>query len=234
VPSLLAARRHNEKLFNDDIELFEIANVYLPLDGALPQQKRLLAISSGRCFRELKGVVEALVERLAPSQRLGVGEVNYPLLDEARQCRLRLGEYTLGYLGELSDVGRERFDLRGHSTVAELDLDMLVALAELVPAARSLSPYPPVSRDLNIVVPESIRWGAVEELVRTAGGELLEAVEYQETYRDPKRLGADRKSLLISLQLRSATGTLTSEQADSVRDRIVVLLAEQLGAELRA
>jgi hypothetical protein len=34
--------------------------------------------------------------------------------------------------------------------------------------------------------------------------------------------------------LRSATGTLTSEQADSVRDRIVVLLAGQLGAELRA
>jgi phenylalanyl-tRNA synthetase beta chain len=234
VPSLLAARRHNEKLSNETIELFEIANVYLPVEGALPQQKRLLGITSGQCFRELKGVIEAIIERIAPSQRLGVGEVEYPLLDEARQCRLRLGEHTLGYLGELSDAGRERFELRGRSTVAELDLDLLVTLAELVPTAKPLSPYPPVSRDLNIVVLESVRWGAVDELVRSAGGELLEAVEYQETYRDPQRLGEGRKSLLFSLQLRSCTGTLTNEQADATRDRIVALLAEQLGAELRA
>jgi phenylalanyl-tRNA synthetase beta chain len=118
--------------------------------------------------------------------------------------------------------------------VAELDLDMLVAAAELVPTARPLSPYPPVSRDVNIVVPESVRWAAVEQLVRTAGGEVLETIEYQETYRDPQRLGADRKSLLFSLQLRSSSGTLTNEEADGVRDRIVALLGQQVGAELRA
>jgi len=234
VPSLLAAQRHNEKLSNPEIELFEIANVYLPVEGALPQQKRLLAITSGGEYLELKGVVEALVRRIAPSQRLGIGEVDYPLLDPARQCRLRLGDHTLGYLGELSDAGRERFELRGPTTVAELDLDLLIAAAELTPVARPLSPYPPVSRDVNIVVPESVRWAAVEQLVRTAGGELLEAVEYQETYRDPQRLGEGRKSLLFSVQLRSFTGTLTNEEADGVRDRIVALLAQQLGAELRA
>jgi phenylalanyl-tRNA synthetase beta chain len=134
----------------------------------------------------------------------------------------------------LSDAGRERFELRSSSTVAELDLDLLVAAAELVPTARPLSPYPPVSRDVNIVVAESVRWAEVEQLVRTAGGEVLEAVEYQETYRDPQRLGVDRKSLLFSLQLRSSSGTLTNEEADGVRDRIVTLLGQQVGAELRA
>ena len=88
--------------------------------------------------------------------------------------------------------------------MAELDLDVLVAAAELVPTARPLSPYPPVGRDVNIVVAESVRWAEVEHLVREPGGELLEAVEYQETYRDPQRLGAGKKSLLFSLQLRSA------------------------------
>jgi phenylalanyl-tRNA synthetase beta chain len=234
VPSLLAARRHNEKLSNETIELFEVANVYLPVEGQLPQQKRLLGITSGGGFLEVKGVIDALVDRVAPSLRLGVGEVNYAILDEAKQCRLRLGDHTLGYLGELSDAGRERFELRGGSTVAEIDLDMLVALAELVPMAKPLSPYPPVSRDLNIVVPEPVRWAAAEQLVRTAGGEWLESIEYRETYRDPKRLGEGRKSLLFSIQLRSVTGTLTNEQADATRDSIVALLAEQLGAELRA
>jgi phenylalanyl-tRNA synthetase beta chain len=234
VPSLLTARRHNEKLSNPVIELFEIANVYLPIDGEIPQQKRLLAITSGGGFLELKGVLEALVARIAPSQQFQVGEVEHPLLDDARQCRLRLGEHTLGYLGELSKAGRERFELRGGSTVAEIDVELLIAAAELTPTAIPVSPYPPVGRDVNIVVNESIRWAEVERLVRTAGGELVESIQYQETYRDPQRLGAGKKSLLFTLQLRSAAATLTNEEADGVRERIVAILAQQVGGELRA
>lgn len=234
VPSLLTARRHNEKLSNPTIELFEIANVYLPIAGEIPQQKRLLAITSGGSFFELKGILEALVARIAPSQELQVGEVEYPLLDDARQCRLRLGEHTLGYMGELSKAGRERFELRGGSTVAEIDVEILIAAAELAPTAVPLSQYPPVSRDVNIVVNESIRWSEVERLVRTAGGELIESVQFQETYRDAQRLGAGKKSLLFSLQLRSATATLTNEEADAVRGRIVEILSQQVGGELRA
>ncbi|BBO31497.1 phenylalanine--tRNA ligase subunit beta [Lacipirellula parvula] len=234
VPSLLTARRHNEKLSNPTIELFEIANVYLPIAGEIPQQKRLLAITSGGGFLELKGILEALVARIAPSQELQVGEVDYPLLDDARQCRLRLGEHTLGYLGELSKAGRERFELRGGSTVAEIDVEILIAAAELAPTAVPLSQYPPVSRDVNIVVNETIRWSEVERLVRTAGGDLIESVQFQETYRDAQRLGAGKKSLLFSLQLRSATATLTNEEADAVRARIVEILSQQVGGELRA
>ena len=234
LPSLLAARRHNEKLSNPVIELFEIANVYLPIDGALPEQKRLLAVASGGGFHELKGVLEALVARVAPWHRLNVGESSFELFDPSRQSRLRIGEATFGYLGELSDAGRERFELRGPATAAEVDLAVLVSAAELIPTAQSLSPYPPVGRDVNIVVPESVRWAEVENLVRATGGELLEQVAYQETYRHAERLGANRKSLLFSLQLRSNRGTLTSEEADAVRDRIVAALAAQVGGELRA
>jgi phenylalanyl-tRNA synthetase beta chain len=233
-PSLLAARRHNEKLSNPVIELFEIANVYLPVAGDLPQQKRVLAITSGGGFAHLKGTLEAIVERLAPGLRLTVGESSYELLDAVRQCRLQLGERTLGYLGELSDAGRERFELREAATAAEIDLGPIVDAAVLIPTVRPLSPFPPVSRDVNIVVPEGTRWAEVEALARTAGGELVESIAYRETYRNAERLGADRKSLLFSLQLRSATATLTNEEADAVRDRIVALLGKQLGGELRA
>ena len=74
----------------------------------------------------------------------------------------------------------------------------------------------------------------VERIVRKCGGELLESIAFQETYRDAQRLGAGKKSLLFSIQLRSAEGTLTNEQADAVRDRIVVAAGKELGAELRA
>ena len=65
-------------------------------------------------------------------------------------------------------------------------------------------------------------------------GDLLETIAFQETYRDAKRLGADKKSLLFSIQLRSATGTLTNEQADAVREQIVTKVGKRLGGVLRA
>ncbi len=51
-------------------------------------------------------------------------------------------------------------------------------------------------------------------------GRCFESLEYRDTYRDAQRLG-DKKSLLFSIALRSPDGTLTSQQADEVRDRIV-------------
>jgi phenylalanyl-tRNA synthetase beta chain len=234
LPSLLAARRHNEKVANPGAELFEIANAYLPEPGALPRQKRLLAAASGGDFFAVKGVIESLVARLAPEQRLEVGESHFALFDDARQCRLRLGDHLLGYLGELCPSGRQHFDLRWPTTAAEIDLDVLVAAARLSAKAAPLSPYPPVGRDLNIVVPESIHWAEVAALVRESGGELVETVAYQETYRHAEKIGPGAKSLMFSLQLRSAAGTLTNEEADALRDRIVGVLHHQLGAALRA
>ena len=73
VPSLLAARRHNEAHGNPDAELFEIANVYLPRAGApLPDEPTRLALVTGRDFRGLKGVVEALLVA-APRRRAADG-----------------------------------------------------------------------------------------------------------------------------------------------------------------
>ena len=118
--------------------------------------------------------------------------------------------------------------------MAEVKLSVLIRLATLVPKHTEQSLYPSVSRDLNIVVDESVRWAAVAELVDASGGEHLECVEYQDTYRDPERLGGGKKSLLFSIRLRWASGTLTREEADGVRDNIVAKLAEKLGGQLRA
>jgi phenylalanyl-tRNA synthetase beta chain len=139
-----------------------------------------------------------------------------------------------GYLGELSDAGRQTLDLRGSASVAEIDVDLLVEAAELIPAAQCLSQFPSISRDLNIVVDESVRWADVEIAVRTSVGELLESIEFQATWRDEKKLGVGKKSLLFSFQLRSSDATLRNERADEIRDKVVLALAAQVGGELRA
>ncbi len=140
----------------------------------------------------------------------------------------------LGYVGQLSAAGQKQSDLRGPAVVAELKLAPLVERADLVPQYVPLPAFPAVSRDLNLVVDEAVRWAQIAATVRRNGGPDLESLDYRDTYRDAQRLGAGKKSLLFSIGLRGQEGTLTSQQADSVRDRIVAACRQEHGAELRA
>ena len=121
----------------------------------------------------------------------------------------------------------------GRPAVAEIRLRPLIDRAELVPRYVHQSPYPAVSRDLNLVVAEAVRWADLEATVRRHAGAGLESLDYRDTYRDAERLGADKKSLLFSVAWRSADGTLTSEQADALRDQIVAACRQEHAAELR-
>lgn len=235
VPSLLAARRNNEKLFNSVIELFEIASVYLPKEGELPDQRRVLALTSGGSFLELKGVLETLINSIAPGNAISVEKFEDPLFATGRGCKILVGDQVCGVLGEVSQEGLDKFELRGSSTVAELDLNVLTDHAVAIRTAKELSSYPPVGRDLNVVVDEAVSWSQIENIVRSNSGELLESIQFQDdSYRDAKQLGEGKKSVLFSIQLRSATDTLTNEKADSIRDQIVVALGKEVGGTLRA
>jgi phenylalanyl-tRNA synthetase beta chain len=234
LPSLLTARRTNETLFNNVIELFEMASVYLPQMGGLPDQRRMLAITSGGGYLELKGSLETLVAMTAPGSKLNAAPYDAPFFAAGQGAELKLGERLLGYLGLLSQKACDQFELRSATAVAEIDLGVLVDAAVLVRRASELSPYPPVGRDLNIVVEEKISWAEVELIVRSGCGELLETLAFQEEYRSAEKLGPGKKSLLFSIQLRSAVGTLTNEEADKIRDTVVADLSKQLGGQLRA
>jgi len=234
LPSLLSARRTNETLSNPVVELFEIASIYLPSSQALPDQRRMLGLTSGGGLLELKGVVETLLASIAPGVRLEVAPYEAPFFAAGRGAEMKLGGRVLGYLGEVSSAGLDAFELRGPTTVAELDLAVVVDAAVLVRRVEELSPFPPVARDVNLVVEENVPWASIEEVVLAQGGETLESLSFLEEYRDADRLGAGKKSLLFSIQLRSASETLTNEEADATRDRIVAALEKKVGGQLRA
>lgn len=236
VPSLLEVRRINESLHNPTIELFETARVYLPSGEALPVEPRVVGLTSGGDYHALKGVIESLLEVLNPRATLEVAQLSrsHTLLDSGKSSELRLGGKLLGFLGEVSAAGLKQFGLRSKTTVAELDLAVLATSAALIPQYEPLSQLPAISRDLNLVVDEAVRWAALAETVQRAGGEFLEEVRYQETYRDPSKDGPGKKRLLFSLSLRSSDRTLTSEEADQLRDQIVAACQAAHGAMLLA
>jgi phenylalanyl-tRNA synthetase beta chain len=234
VPSLLEARRTNEALSSPRIELFEIAKVYLPRAGQLPDEQLMLGITSGGPYAEVKGIVEAVLADANQDAELEAAEAGCALLDPGASCQLRLGGELLGYVGQLVPEAVKRAGLRQGTTVAEVRMELLVRAANLVPRYAAQPPYPAVTRDLNLVVDEAVRWADVAATVRGSCGQYFESLRYLDTYRDPQRLGQGRKSLLMTLGLRWSEGTMTSQEADRVRDEIVAACAKAHGAELRA
>jgi phenylalanyl-tRNA synthetase beta chain len=240
VPSLLGARQTNESLANPVIELFEIAHVYLPQGPtALPNEVLTLGLTSGGDYFAMKGLIEGLVDSLNPEAELEVRPTRQDLLDPQRAAELRVRagdvrDLLLGYLGEVSRGGLKRFELRSATTVAEIKLSTLLEIADLIPQYHKLAAFPAVSRDLNLVVEERVRWSDMAKTVQQAAAPCVESISFQDVYRDPDRLGAGKKSLLFTLVLRSREGTLTNDEADHIRSRVVEACQTAHGAQLRA
>jgi phenylalanyl-tRNA synthetase beta chain len=230
VPSLLAARRTNETLGNQRIELFEMAHVYLPT-GGLPKEELMLAVCSGGDFFAVKGAVEAILTALNTAARLDVAPTRQELFGD-RCAELRVGEQLLGYLGEVSPDALARFELRGPATVAELRVGALAEFAQLVPRYAKPPEFPAILNDINLEVADTVRWSDIARVVRRHGGEHLEDARYQETYRNERLAAAGKKKVLFQVAFRSPEGTLTHEQTNAAHDSIVAACERELGARL--
>jgi phenylalanyl-tRNA synthetase beta chain len=134
----------------------------------------------------------------------------------------------------VSEAGLKQFELRGPTTVAEIWVKELSAIAQLVPLYVEPPSFPAIGRDINLELAEGVHWADVADVVRRSGGTSLEGLEFKEIYRDDALSGAGRKSLLFSLSLRCREATLTNPQADAIRDQIVAACSEKFGASLRA
>ncbi len=235
--------------FTDRLALFEIGRVYLPVPGEdLPEEPRRLCVSmtgpraesswlSGDAhsmgFFDLKGVVEALLERLNV-EGASFEPTQHPAFHPGRAARLTAGDVDLGILGELHPTVRDSFDLPA-SPVCLLELDM-EALTEATPEVEFMNPisrYPAVRQDLAIIVDEDVPGARVEEVIRSAGGKLLVDITLFDVYRG-EQIPKGKRSLAYSLTFQSLDGTLTDKQVAKLQGRILKKLRKQIGANLRA
>ncbi len=234
VPSLLAARRHNEARGNAEADLFEVANVYLPRPGRpLPDEPTRLAIVAGRDFFGLKGVVEALLARFHLEKRLKVEAQPVAWFTPGRSAGLLLDGRPWGLIGEVARPRLDGLDLREACSAAELDLGTLVELADLIPKDRPLPQFPGVARDLSLVVPTSLPWSDLAGAVGRAGGPTLESIVYLDAFRGGN-LPGDRQSLHFGLRFRHPERTLTGDEVERSVRSIVESCASRFEATLRS
>ncbi len=220
LPSLVEAVRHNLAVGAEHVRLFEIARVYRPVPGELPEEPwRVAGIVDGGFFR-VKGVVETLHGALHAEARFE--PASEPFLHPGKAARVEAG-----WLGELHP------GLLAGWSAFELDVATLVARATDTVVYEDVITFPPVKQDLAFVVEASVPVGALFDAARAAAGDELRETRFLSDYRgDPIPPG--KKSIAFSVVFQSRERTLSDEDAAELRRRIVRALGERFGAELRA
>jgi phenylalanyl-tRNA synthetase beta chain len=255
VPSLLEAMGTNAAVGSPHGDLFEMARLYLPgrEAGTLPEEPVAASFVLAGGYAEAKGVVEAVLGRLAiDGSGYGRGAAvryrptEFDLFEGGRAAEILLPAATdshgardenrfrrVGVIGEIRRAVLERFGLAAPVAAAELLLDRLDGEVAGERAIVRPSDFPAVDRDLNLVVDERIPWAEVASVIAEAAGPLLERLRLEQVWSDAEKLGAGRKSLLVSVRLRSRDGTLSGEETRRIIDTAVTLAAERCGATLR-
>ena len=230
IPSLLEGRAKNWAAASLHADLFEIAHLYLPNEGndSLPTEQYSLAMITGQDYFCLKGVLESLCLRMGIETNLDVIPADRVGFAKRGCVELRIGEQAIGYLGVIDKKVLKGWKLNDPVCAAELSLD----LSRLVPQQRAVSMFPSVHRDLNFVVGEKVAWREMEKVVRASVGESLAGVTYRETYRDAEKDGADRKRVLMTVELQRHDGTLSGEQAEQLVHGLIQSFEQDLSAQL--
>jgi phenylalanyl-tRNA synthetase beta chain len=240
--SLLDVAQHNLARGAVDLRLFEQGTVFGLGNGVVHEHGALAVVLIGGIapptwsaaeppradFFAAKAMLEALAQALYVPD-LTVAAAEQPFLHPGRSAEIRLGEESVGWLGELHPLVAQTWELPGAACL-ELDLDRLVAHASR-PDYIDLIGFPPLRHDLAVVLPKDVAAAAVLRAAREAGGKLLADVRVFDVYTGTQ-VGEGRRSLALALSFRAPDRTLNDEDVAPLRERIVSALGG-LGGELR-
>jgi phenylalanyl-tRNA synthetase beta chain len=177
----------------------------------------------------VKAVLEALGEALRVPLQCARGA--QPFLHPGRSADVLCGGERIGWLGELHPLMAREWDLEG-AAVMELDLDRLLAASGAGHEEyRDAISFPALRQDLAVVLPVEAPAAQALDVVRRAGGDLLDEVRVFDVYSGPQ-VGEGRRSLALSLSFRAPDRTLADEDVAPLRAGILAAL-EELGGELR-
>jgi phenylalanyl-tRNA synthetase beta chain len=233
---------------------FEVGRVYLPEqgDGVLPLEDRRVSMlltgprrevgfhtdpagAESVDFFDLKGIVEALLERVGvPASEIEYAPRpdNLPFGPNCAELLIRgKGE---GVLGMVHPLVREAFDLPDAPIcLAELRIEPLIKPSWSLEVMTPISAYPAVVEDLAFVVDEAVTARQVAEVIRRAGGSLLTDIQLFDLYRG-QPIPDGQKSLAYKLTYQSQNKSLTDEAVAGLRKHIIRQVAEAVGGTLRS
>ena len=219
-----------------EAKLFEISAVYLPKAlplTELPEEKdRLVIAAYGEKYDyyALKEVVDKILYKFGVSPI--VRRSGAPWLHAGRGADLFVGKFAIGSLGEVHPDVAKALDVKQRMYAAEIDIESLLRYRSRGYKFTETGKYPPIERDIAVVVDENVEAAKILECANKAAGKALREAKIFDIYRSDA-LGKGKKSVAVKLEFRLPDRTLTDEEAQMATDAVLQKLAKDTGAVLR-
>ena len=242
VPGLLNTVLFNHNRRNDDIAIFELGKIYL-LEGelkpdTLATEKWTLGIAlKGKTeqrwnqngvaydFYYLKGIVEELMAELK------ISNVHYTVCKDnsiyhpGRAAYLMIGDKVAGVFGEIHPAIADNYDLNDRVYLAEIDVDAIIEAGRGTIQVKPLPKFPASTRDMAVVVSETVAASDLVDAIWGVGSELLNDVKIFDIYQGGQ-IESGSKSIAFALNFQ-ADRTLTVEEVNAEYDKIFGALRQK-------
>ena len=184
-------------------------------------------------YYELSAYVQNILQRIGLKSGATVTKKSEnPIFSAGLQIETRGGKKLIE-MGILSKKLLKQFDLQQPVYFAELNWTQLMkATRKNEVLFTDIPKHPAVSRDLALLVDDSVEFAQIEQTARQTEKKLLKRVELFDVY-EGKNLPAGKKSYAVNFILQDEEKTMNDKQIDAIMQKLIASLKKQLNAELR-
>ena len=139
----------------------------------------------------------------------------------------------IGYIGEVHPEVTKSFDVKDRMYLAEINLEIVNKVASYAYKFEEIGKFPPIERDLAVIVKEELPVGDIIASIKKGGGNMLREAKVFDIYRNPVTVGVNKKSVAVNMIFRLPDKTLTDEEVAAKMNRIFTKLQQEFDATLR-
>ena len=184
-------------------------------------------------FCELNAYVQNIFARVGLTKNMMVVETSDNNIFASGLKVMTRGGKTVAELGILSHKLQRAADIANPVYYADIHWNTLMkAVRKNKLEYQEISKYPAVSRDLALLIDNSVKFAQIEEIAFQTEKKLLKRVELFDVYQG-KNLPEGKKSYAVNFIIQDATRTLNDKAIDAIMTKLINNIKNKLGAELR-
>jgi len=226
-----------------DFSLFEISTLS-HIDRC---QERLALVLSGskissrwqkQCHKYDFYSIKGLIENILTLNGYALSRFQYkplsdhPFFHPGQSAILTFDKQVIGYLGVLHPMLAQKLGV-SDVVMAELNLEPLVAAKPSKIKYNPIIKVPVVSRDLALIVDESLSSNQLISVLMNAGKPILKNIEVFDVYTGD-HVESGKKSIALSLYFQASDHTLSEEEISTVLKKVIDASIQQCQAILRS
>ncbi|MFA5371588.1 MAG: phenylalanine--tRNA ligase subunit beta [Sideroxydans sp.] len=235
---LLASLRTNLARKQPRIRLFEIGGCFSVGAGNYIQRDHLAGLAYGGAVAEQWGMpvrnidfydVKGDLEALFAPRNIVLQTAQHPASHPGRSARILLDGLPVGWIGELHPQWQQQYDLP--QPVLWFEIELAALQQGSIPRLDDISRFPPVRRDIAVVVDECVSVQSLLDAMRACKAPHVVDICLFDLYRGPGVDGG-RKSLAFRVLLQDTQKTLTDIEIDPSIAGVMDALQKN-GAQIR-